>query len=168
VRNVTWFMYASSRYMDPTFQDSSEWLHPKFFYPGDAYMDWVGQSVYFADPAATKPVNEDASLVEPAILPGYNAWGEVTQRPLFLPEFGALGDASASRAAVIRDVMQNYLPTLPRVKALTLADFWIAEVCCQVPRLGQTFPEEVEAWRESVTRNPLYLESAPRVGSAGQ
>jgi hypothetical protein len=49
VRNVTWFMYAGSHYMNPRHEDYSPWLHPKYFYPGDEYIDWVGQSVYFVD-----------------------------------------------------------------------------------------------------------------------
>ncbi len=156
VRNVTWFMYAASGYMDPQHDDYSPWLHPKFFYPGDDYIDWVGQSAYFVDPSWNYKVGEDSSVIARALKPGYDAWGEVTARPMFLPEFGASGTLDSDRSAVLREVMRNYLPTLPRVKAFTLADFLIAEICCLQPRLGVKFPQEVTAWRENVSDNPYY------------
>ncbi|MGH8612131.1 MAG: hypothetical protein ACREYF_08835 [Gammaproteobacteria bacterium] len=49
VQNVTWFMYAGTHYMNPRHEDYNPWLHPKYFYPGDEYIDWVGQSAYFVD-----------------------------------------------------------------------------------------------------------------------
>lgn len=156
VKNVTWFMYAASGYMDPQHNDYSAWLHPKFFYPGDDYIDWVGQSAYFVDPSWSYKIG-DSSVVQRALQYGYTAWGEVTQKPLFLPEFGASSKPQSDRSAVLRDVMKNYLPTLPRVKAFALADFLIAEICCQLPRMGQYFAQELTAWRESVTQNPYYV-----------
>jgi len=157
VKNVTWFMYASSGYMDPKGRNYSPWLHPKFFYPGDDYIDWVGQSTYFVDPAWTHTVSKDAAVIERALGPGYTAWGETTQRPMFLPEFGPSGDKKVNRAPVLREVMSRVLPGMPRVKALTLGDFLIAEICCQLPRLGEPYAEEITAWRQSVGENPNYL-----------
>jgi hypothetical protein len=156
VKNVTWFMYASSGYMDPAGRNYSPWLHPRFSYPGDDYIDWVGQSSYFIDPAWGRSPSKDAGLINQALAPGYAAWGEVTQRPLFLPEFAAVGDKGLDRSAILGEVMAKVLPAMPRVKALTLADFQIAEICCQVPRLGQHAPAEIAAWRRSVGDNPAY------------
>ena len=156
VKNVTWFMYGNSGYMDPAGADYSPWLHPKFFYPGDAYIDWVGLSTYFIDPAWGRNPSEDAAEIGHALAPGYQAWGEVTARPLFLPEFGAVGDPGLNRASIIREVMTHVLPSLPRVRAVTLADFEIAELCCQTPRLGQDHADEIEAWRTSVGENAGY------------
>jgi|CXWL01.1.fsa_nt_gi hypothetical protein len=156
VKNVTWFMYANSGFMDPKGEDYSKWLHPKFFYPGDAYIDWVGQSTYFIDPKWGYSPSEDAAVISQALKPGYDAWGEVTQRPLFLPEFGAVGDKKVDRGPILREVMTQVLPSMPRVRALTLADFMIAEICCQTPRLGEGHPGEIETWRKSVGDNPAY------------
>ena len=69
--------------------------------------------------------------------------------------FDAQGSLHADAQA--REVMTRVLPAMPRVKAITLADFLIAEICCQVPRLGEGFPGEIEAWRKSVGDNPAYL-----------
>ena len=170
VKNVTWFMYASTNYMDPDHEDSSPWLHPKYFYPGDDYIDWVGLSTYFVDPRWSFKVNEEATGIARALKPGYDAWGEVTQRPLFLPEFAALGLPDTDRSDVLRMALRDYLPTLPRVKALTLADFLVGEVCCEVPRLGVKHAKEIQTWRETVSENPLYAKRARtgvRTGDAG-
>ena len=171
VKNVTWFMYANSGYMDPAGTDYSPWLHPKFFYPGDDYMDWVGQSTYFVDPSWTQQISEDAAVIERALGPGYRAWGEVTQKPLLLPEFAAVGDKKVNRAPVLREVMGKVLPGMPRVKAITLADFLIAEICCQVPRLGEPHADEITAWRQSVGENPAYqfkVRTGPPSASSNQ
>jgi hypothetical protein len=161
VRNVTWFMYAGSHYMNPHHEDYSPWLHPKYFYPGDDYIDWVGQSAYFVDLLAKKHIRQkelSTSLAE-ALNPGYVAWGTVTERPLFLPEFGVLGDGSSSRARMIEEAFDEVLPRLPRIKAVTVADFKIAEDYYEVPRLG-TFEDEIEAWKRAVRENPRYLKRA--------
>ncbi len=39
--NITWFFHATS-YSEP----AQEWNKPKYYYPGDDYIDWVGVSVY--------------------------------------------------------------------------------------------------------------------------
>lgn len=157
VKNVTWFMYANSGYMDPKADDYSPWLHPRYFYPGDDYIDWVGQSTYFVDPRWTQQVSEDASPIERALGPGYAAWGEVTARPMFLPEFGPVGDMKVNRSQVLGEAMTRVLPSMPRVRAITLADFLIAEICCQMPRLGNPHKDEIDTWRRSVGANPAYL-----------
>jgi len=158
VRNVTWFMYAGSHYMNPRHEDYSQWLHPQYFYPGDDYIDWVGQSAYFIDPRAIPKLRQQelATSVTEALAPGYVAWGAVTERPLFLPEFGVLGDKTHSRARVLEEVFRDVLPQFPRVQAITLADFKIAEDYYEVPRLG-TFEDETGAWKRAVRENPHYL-----------
>jgi hypothetical protein len=158
VRNVTWFMYAGSHYMNPRHKDYSPWLHPRYFYPGDEYIDWVGQSAYFIDSHSHPNLRQQelATSITEALEPGYHAWGSVTHRPLFLPEFGPIGDGSSSRAGALEEALSDVLPHLPRVKAVTLADFKIAEEFYEVPRLG-TFEDEVAAWKRVVGENPYYI-----------
>ena len=161
VKNVTWFMYTSHRYMDPSFDDYSQWMHPKYFYPGDAYMDWVGQSAFFIDTTHRPNVNKDMSNIVSALKPGYDAWGEVTQRPMFLAEFGSPSDGKLSRAKLFREVLQNYLPSLPRVKAFTFANAVLFRDYFEQPLLGN-FPDEVSTWKEVVTNNPYYRSLQPK------
>jgi len=154
VANVTWFMFASSNYVDDD-PDEDVWLHPKYFYPGDAYIDWVGQSGYFIDPATNHGI-EDARDFHGAVKAGYEAWGTVTQRPFFIPEFGAMSDGNESRAALIRDVFQNILPTYPRIKAITFGDSQLFEAYFSLPRLGNV-GDEITAWQDAVEKNPYYV-----------
>ncbi len=42
VTHVTWFFHVSMHTTEP----SDEWNHPKYYYPGDDYIDWIGVSVY--------------------------------------------------------------------------------------------------------------------------
>lgn len=161
VQNVTWFMYAGSHYMNPNHEDYNAWLHPKFFYPGDEYIEWVGQSAYFIDPRIPPKLRQQelrTSITE-ALAPGYAAWGSVTQRPLFLPEFGILGDGRSSRARIIEEVFREVLPRFDRVHAVTLAHFKIAQDFYEVPRLG-VYPDEERAWKRAVLENSEYLKHA--------
>jgi glycosyl hydrolase family 26 len=155
VKNVTWFMYTSTRYMDPTIDDFTVWMHPKYFYPGDDYLDWVGQSAYFVDTDKRPAVNEEYSNIVKALKPGYDAWGTVTQHPLFLAEFASPTDNSHSRAKILREVLKNYLPSLPRVKAFAFANGVLFRDYFEIPLLGR-FPDEITTWKESVTNNPTY------------
>lgn len=155
VRNVTWFMYAGSHYMDPEHEDQNPWLHPRYFYPGDEYIDYVGQSSYFVDPDLAQDVPA-TTTIEKSLKPGYDAWGSITDRPLFLPEFGPAQEESTSRAEFLREIFYDILPGFPRVKIVTVADYDIAADCCSVPRLGKRFPDEIEAINESVRKNPYY------------
>ena len=43
VRNITWFFHANINS-----QPNEEWNQPKYYYPGDDYIDWVGVSLYGA------------------------------------------------------------------------------------------------------------------------
>ncbi len=153
VNNVTWFMYTSTGYMNQDDEDFTTWLHPKYFYPGDSYIDWVGQSAYFIDPENRPDVNEEVGDISKAILQGYNAWGSVTQRPFFIPELGAAGDGSNSRAEIIRKVVTEYLPNLSRVKAFSFANAELFDVYFDIPILGKKYPDELLMWKSSVINN---------------
>lgn len=165
VQNVTWFMYAGSHYMNPQHEDYNQWLHPKFFYPGDEYIDWVGQSAYFIDPRVPPKLRqkEIGTPITEALSSGYAAWGTVTQRPLFLPEFGILGDGASSRARLIEEIFHDVLPRFDRVQAITLAHFQIAQDFYEVPRLG-LFVDEEAAWKRSVRESSHYLKHASFAG----
>ena len=42
VRHVTWFFHVSMHTTEP----ADTWNEPKMYYPGDAYVDWIGVSIY--------------------------------------------------------------------------------------------------------------------------
>lgn len=158
VKNVTWLMYTSTRYMDPTDEDFTPWMHPQYFYPGDDYIDWIGQSAYFIDPDNRPDVKDEVKDIATALKSGYDAWTSVTDRPMMIPEFAALGDGSHSRAKILAEVLTDYLPRLPQVKAFALANSVLFEAYFQIPLLG-THPDELTMWKNSVVNNPAFVYS---------
>lgn len=156
VKNVTWFMYTSTRYMDPTDEHYTPWMHPKYFYPGDDYIDWIGQSAYFIDPENRPDVDKEVKDIAIALKSGYDAWSSVTNRPMLIPEFAALGDGRTSRAKILAEVLTDYLPRLPQIKAFNLANGLLFEANFQIPMLGK-HADEVTMWKKSVVNNPDFI-----------
>jgi hypothetical protein len=145
VTNVTWFMYSGNQYMTDV-EGQSKWLHPRFYYPGDAYIDWVGQSVYYIDPSWEVPF-EDTGSFEEVFGPGYRAWRSVTDRPLFLPEFGILAEPERDRGALWRRTFETLLPEKPGVGALTIADTELFELYFNLPRVSGPGAESAQLRR---------------------
>ena len=42
VRHVTWLFHPTMHMLEP----AAEWNEPKWYYPGDDYIDWIGVSIY--------------------------------------------------------------------------------------------------------------------------
>lgn len=142
VTNVTWMMYAANHYMAAgrDFEGQSRWLHPRYYYPGDAYIDWVGQSVYFTS-AEWADDYEAVGTFEEVFLPGYKAWRSVTNRPMMLPEFGLHAEYGADRRALWQDLFNRQLKSVPGVKAITIADSLLFRDYFEVPLLSTSVDE---------------------------
>lgn len=151
VNNVTWFMYGATDYMAEV-EGQSRWLHPKYYYPGDAYIDWVGNSVYFTPEGFTeKPV--ETQYFYKAAVPAYNAWRSVTNKPIYLPEFGISAFKSQNRAPAWSQLFTQQLTQMPGVKALTIADSLLFEQIFDQPRLHAA-PNETAAIRQAAQTTP--------------
>ena len=153
--NVSWFMYASSHYMNPDQENYDPNLYPSNFYPGDEYIDWVGQSAYYIDPdnpPGDNPWYSETDLRE-AIRYGYEAWAEVTDNPIFLPEFGISAPEGTDKSGAIQQIA-DVLTEFPNIGAFTFLDSDIGSLFGN-PRLGGT-PAELEAWRTAVADNPDF------------
>lgn len=158
VTDASWYMYGSSGFMSTTpdpgqeqlVDATREWNQPRWYYPGDDYIDWVGKSLHHSDIDNLKDKFEEA----------YAAWGEVTRRPFFSPEY-SLRLVETSRADQIRREFRDYLTGFARFKAFAMED--------QDPSTGSDefglstlggvegqFPDELEAWRESVVENSAW------------
>jgi len=152
--NISWFMYGGTDWLVKNMTDDEGhvewWSHPKYYYPGDEYIDWVGKSVHF------RTFAEFTNRFEAA----YDAWGEVTQKPFFIPEFN-FAEKTKSRGKLMRRIFLDYLPTKPRFKAAT---FMHSPALLQVgidwgfPLGGKKgeFPDEIQTWKEVVVKNPYY------------
>ncbi len=162
VKNVTWFMYSSNDYMRPNVEGQSRWFHPKYYYPGDAYIDWVGQSAYYTASNWRASFDEAAGTFEEVLAPGYNAWRSVTRRPLLLAEFGLLANRGADRSLLWQNLLQNQLKQVPGVKAVTVADSVLFEEYFNVPRLS-TNAQEVGVVK-GITDQDSYFRNGLRLG----
>jgi hypothetical protein len=152
--NISWFMYGGTDWLVKNMTDDQGhtewWSHPKYYYPGDEYIDWVGKSVHFTTFAEFKNRFESA----------YDAWGEVTQRPFFIPEFN-FAEKEKSRSKLMQQIFLDYLPTKPRFRAATfmhspaLLQFGIDWGLPLGGKKGE-FPDEIQTWKEVVVKNPYY------------
>ena len=152
--NVSWFMYGGTDWLVENMTDDEGhtewWSHPRYYYPGDEYIDWVGKSVHF------RTFAEFINRFEPA----YGVWGEVTQKPFFIPEFN-FAEKAKSRSKLMQRVFMDYLPTKPRFKAATVMHspaLVQAGIDWGLPLGGKKgeFPDEIQTWKEVVVKNPYY------------
>ena len=153
VRNVTWFMYSHTAYLNPDDLDPDELaalgsLLPEYYYPGDEYIDWIGNSAYIS--------TENPELdLEFAVSHAIEAFEAITNKPFFIPEFGITTNTNENRAAKIADVFVNQVPAFPQIRAFTFADADLFEAAFSTPRLGN-YLEEIDAWREYVADSDDY------------
>ena len=153
VHNVTWFMYSHTAYMNPADLSPEElavldFLHPRHYYPGDQYIDWIGNSAYVS--------TDDPKLnLDFALSHAIEAFAEVTDKPFFIPEFGLTTSTNQNRALRIYELFLLEIPAIPEVRGFAFADADLFEAFFEVPRLGN-FPEETIAWQEAVIDSGLY------------
>lgn len=90
------------------------------FYPGDAYVDWVGLDGYNW---GTVPGDARWRSFAKTFGPSYDALRALTDKPIIITEF-ASADAGGDKAAWIKDALQTQLPaTFPRVRAVVWFDY---------------------------------------------
>ena len=80
---------------------------------------------------------------------GYNAWRSVTDKPMFLPEFGIQAPEGQDRSSAWTELVTRQLPNLPGVKAITVADSLLFDLYFGLPMLSAA-PAEVAALRQAV------------------
>ncbi len=158
VTEPRWFMYGSSGFMARgTVDDQTqitpvvgEFNRPEFYYPGDDYIDYVGKSLH----------HQGLDDLKKRFEPAYEAWGRVTQRPFFAPEFTIYeGVGVSSRAALIREEFTRYFPSFERFAGFATVDQDPAtgdDTYGMVTLGGNTgeFPDEIEAWKDAVVDDP--------------
>ncbi|NBC13330.1 MAG: hypothetical protein GVY09_08290 [Gammaproteobacteria bacterium] len=162
--NATWFMYAASDYMSPEAIDVDPNAAPAFVYPGDDYVDWVGQSVGVS---YTLLGGADDKSLEDGLAFGYAAWTAITDNPVFIPELAFQGDGETDRSPLLRETMAALPEFFPAVGAFALTDNENGAALFGTPRLAGP---EINTWREAVLDNPAYTDmvvlSEPTPGPA--
>jgi hypothetical protein len=107
--NVTWAWIVNTIWSDPG-------SNPTPYYPGDAYVDWVGMDAYNW---GRNPVQPDIWLSpEQAIDPTLKVLEAVApSKPVALTEVAA-SEYGGSKASWTRDFLGSYLPNHPNIKAM--------------------------------------------------
>ena len=153
VTNVTWFMYSHTGYMNPdAYEDGDdsllEYVHPRHYFPGEEYVDWIGASIYVD--AEDPDLDLDYQAAD-----AVRAWNEVTDKPFFAPEFGVTSQPGVDRSDAIRKLFEEDLPQFEEIQALAMADGDLWAQFFDIPRLGHV-DGELDAWREAVIENDRY------------
>ena len=109
VKNITWFFHFNYE----SFPDE-EWNQPKYYYPGDDYIDWVGFSLYGA-----QTISEDwEDLKFSTQLKDFSSSFKAlkTKRPIALLEFGVTdGHPDGNKSEWLKDAF-NTIISNPYVK----------------------------------------------------
>lgn len=149
--NVTWAWIVNTIWADPG-------SDPTPYYPGDAYVDWVGMDAYNWGRNAIQP---DIWLSpEQAIDPTLEVLEEIApDKPVTLTEV-ASSEAGGSKASWIRDFLGSYLPNHPNIKAMIWFNWNILQ-----GGLRYDWPIESSATAEQAFRDGIqsseYLSQRP-------
>ncbi len=80
VRHITWFFHADIHTVP-----NEPWNQPKLYYPGDAYIDWIGVSLY----GAMNPNEEQWEMFDEILAEGHQSILDISsENPFALLEFG--------------------------------------------------------------------------------
>jgi hypothetical protein len=106
--NVTWAWVVNTIWWDPA-------SDPTPYYPGDAYVDWVGMDAYNW---GLSPIQHDRWMTpEEAIGPTLEVLKQIApDKPVCICE-DASTEYGGDKAAWIADMLDNYLPSQPDIKA---------------------------------------------------
>lgn len=153
--NVTWFLYSHSAYMNPADLDEAEReridsVHPRHYYPGDDYVDWIGSSIYVDadDPGSDLAFAAEASLA---------AFRSFTDKPFFAPEFGVVSASDADRADRLRRLLIDELAAYPDIRAFAMADGELWAKFFDIPNLGDG-DGELHAWQDAILHSGRYAD----------
>ncbi|WP_457675026.1 heparin lyase I family protein [Thiolapillus sp.] len=161
--NVTWFFHVSMYMEEPP----EEWNQPRYYYPGDDYIDWIGVSIYGA------------------LHPGENYWDSFTDiltmndayrkiraisrnRPLAILEMGVtdhhpLGSKAEWLLDAFRQIRQN--PYLEFRAVNYWHENWDNFGSLTSLRIDSS-PEALDAFRKAVA-DPVFV-STPEFSGTGQ
>ncbi|MBV2169029.1 MAG: glycoside hydrolase family 26 protein [Bdellovibrio sp.] len=116
--NITWILH-----IDTSQYPAAEWNDPKYYYPGDDYIDWIGITVY----GQQVPNDEDWEEFVPKLtryMPKIDAISKT--KPLMISEYAVIEDPNNSKrkAKWISDALNFVMSAkIPRIRAAT---YWHA------------------------------------------
>jgi hypothetical protein len=154
--NVTWAWVPNEIWSDPE-------SDPAPYYPGDAYVDWVGLDSYNF---GTNPLQPNFwETPDEVVTPTLDVLEEIAPgKPVCICETAST-EVGGDKAAWIADMFDNYLPNHPQVKAFVWFN-WNAPQF-NGPHEGERWDWPIEsssaaqtAFRDSIAAD-IYLSSLP-------
>lgn len=98
----------------PAFQGNYGSTPANQYYPGDAYVDWIGTDAY--NWGGCRGANEWRSFAD--TFKYFYAWGSRQSKPLMIPETGSVEGAPGAKGQWYVDAAKA-LRNMPRIKAVT-------------------------------------------------
>jgi Glycosyl hydrolase family 26 len=146
--NVTWFIHFAG------FHYSDWWNDPKWYYPGDDYIDWLGISNY----GSVNTIDPEIPFSTPLDADGYyNELTSFSKRPLAVLELGVTDNAAHGKPAWIRDAFDTIKSgRFPRIHAVS----WWNTGAFPPPNINtriDSSPDALNALRESVA-DPFFAQ----------
>lgn len=149
--NVTWAWVVNTIWWDPA-------SDPTPYYPGDVYVDWVGMDAYNW---GLSPLQHDRWLTpEEAIGPTLEVLKRIApDKPVCICE-DASTEYGGDKAAWITDMLTNYLPKQPEIKAYLWFNWNVEQNGGRWDWPIESSPTAEKAFREGI-QGDTYLSSLP-------
>ncbi|MCW2959905.1 MAG: hypothetical protein JWM90_292, partial [Thermoleophilia bacterium] len=141
--NVTWVFHV-----DASPEPAAAWNAARWYYPGDAYVDWIGLSAY-----GPQTADEELEQFDDVFAPGYRAAAALSKaRPLALLEFAIADGPKWDEAAWTRDAFTALESgRYPRVRGVAWwHERWINEDESVSDLRIDSSPEQLRAYRDAV------------------
>jgi len=107
--NVTWFYSPNIIRPQESWMKfyTQDWNHPKNYYPGDDYIDWLGTTIY----GPSNEISTDVNLFSSRVSQKFHLINEISEnKPLALLEFGAFeNNKTPGKPAWYRDMIKTVL-----------------------------------------------------------
>lgn len=92
--------------------------HAQLFYPGNAYVDWIGADGYnWAPSVPNAPWNSFGTIFS-----AFYQWGASSGKPLLIGEFGVLEDHPGEKAAWFAQTASELRTQFPAIRAVVYFD----------------------------------------------
>jgi len=152
VRNVSWVWAPNIFFMNPANSQSSQIRDLYALYPGDAYVDWIGLSVY--NDGTARQWNSFSNLFDSS----YRVLTGMTNKPLMVAELGVTEQGAPRGNSKAQWIESTFLYEIPaRYNRVRLVCFFSRDKTSfgQANYSLDSSPASLRAFR-TVANSPLY------------
>jgi hypothetical protein len=150
--NVTWAWVVNGIWDDPL-------SDPALYYPGDAYVDWVGLDSYNW---GENPVQDDRwETPDEVLTPTIERLKQIAPgKPICICEVAST-EFGGDKPGWIRDLLSEYLPRHPEVKAFLWFNWNVAAPAGRFDWQIESSDLARQAFVRAIQRNPTYRSTLP-------